>query len=253
MQDFLKQIIKEGGEMAMEYFKKGVSHSTKSHLGDLLTEADLAVNDFLLEKIREKYPDHKITSEERDVVNPDASEYEWVIDPIDGTRNFAMGMPIWGTLIAIMKDGEPYLAAVYNPTVDELYFAEKGKGSYLNDKQIFVNKTDSLDHAMGFCIRDSRGREYDEKFVTALKNLIDGNAWMHNFGTMVALCNLAQGGLDFFFTNSGQEYDYLAPVLICSEAGATVTDTDGNPWKRDRIDVVVANPNLYPKVMELFK
>lgn len=94
MDTFLKDIIKEAGQIAKGYFDKGVSHEEKSHVADLLTEADLAVSDFLVKKIHETYPDHHIKSEELgEEINPGA-EYEWVIDPIDGTRNFAMGVPV---------------------------------------------------------------------------------------------------------------------------------------------------------------
>lgn len=253
MQDFLKRTIREAGAIAKKYFDEGVKHSTKVHIGDLLTAGDIAVSDFLVGQISKKFPDHQIHSEEmKEDINPGA-EYEWVIDPIDGTRNFAMGVPMWCQLVAVLKGGEPHLAAIYNPIVDELFFAEKGKGAELNGEKITVNGVDSLDHSFGAMIRsyDTMHEERYKKFLCAITN--DTTVWMHNYGTMLAAAFVASGGADFFVTNAGWDHDYLAPALLCEEAGAKVTDSDGNPWKRGRRDIVIANTALYPKIMALLR
>jgi len=257
MQDFLKTIIEEAGVIAKEYFDKGVSHKEKSHAADLVTEADIAVSDFIVKKIQEKYPDHHIKSEELgEEINPGV-EYEWVIDPIDGTRNFAMGVPMWCNIISVLKNGEKHLGAVYNPIADHLFFAEKGKGAFLNGKQIHVNNKDTLNYAFGVFTRAYEGGIYGDYFeryrVAGARLVLETTAWMHNFGCMLSAVYLASGGADFMMGNAGMDWDYLAPFLICEEAGAVVTDSDGNPWKRGRQDFVVANPDLHPKLLELFK
>jgi len=253
MQDFLKKTIKEAGSIAKEYFRQGVSHRMKTNLGDLVTDADIAVSNFLIDRIHTEYPDHHIhTEEEGDDINPGA-QYEWVIDPIDGTRNFAMGISFWCVMVAILKDGELYMSAIYNPLVGELFFAAKGQGAYMNDKRIFVNKVDSLDHGFGIAGRCD-GTDFDEEFKKVLVKLNkDTNAWVHGFGTMLAVCHLASGGIDFFMVNFGFDHDYLPVALICREAGALVTNSEGGEWTRYRRDIVIANPNLHSKVLELFK
>lgn len=253
MQDFLKLTIKEAGGIAKEFFHQGVSHRAKSTLGDLVTDADIAVSNFIIEKIHERYPDHAIhTEEEGDDINPGA-QYEWVIDPIDGTRNFAMGISFWCVMVAVLKDSELYISAIYNPLADELFFAEADKGAYLNDERIFVNKVDSLDHGFGIAIR-VKGSDKEQEFREVLAKLnLETSAWLHGFGTMLATCHLANGGVDFFVSNCGFDHDHLAPALICSEAGALITDSDGNKWTRYRRDIIIANPNLHPKLLELFK
>lgn len=253
MDEFLKCIIREAGGIAKEYFDKGVEHSTKRHIGDLLTAADIAVSDFLVGAINKKFPDHQIHSEEmKDDINPGA-EYEWVIDPIDGTRNFAMGVPMWCQLVAVLKNGEPYLNAVYNPIVNELFFAEKGKGAELNGEKISVNGVASLDHAFGVLIRHYE-TTHTERYKQFVKRVTDDTTvWVHNYGTMLAAAFVAAGGVDFFVTNTGQDHDYLPVVLLCEEAGAVVTDSDGNPWKRGRHDIVIANPALHPKLLALLR
>lgn len=253
MQEFLKNTIKEAGDIAKEYFLKGVTHKIKANIGDLVTDADIAVSNFLIEKIHDKYPDHHIhTEEEGDDINSGA-QYEWVIDPIDGTRNFAMGVSFWCVMIAVLKDGEVCLSAIYNPLAQELFFAEKGRGAYMNDEKISVNKVDSLDYGFGVAARTTNtDKEEEYKKVLARLNT-DTDVWIHGFGTMLAVCHLANGGIDFMISNCGFDHDYLPCYLICREAGALVTDSEGNDWTRYRRDVVIANPNLHPKILELFK
>ncbi|OGH58808.1 MAG: hypothetical protein A2725_03600 [Candidatus Magasanikbacteria bacterium RIFCSPHIGHO2_01_FULL_33_34] len=253
MQDFLKETIREAGGIAKEYFYQGVVHRMKTSLGDLVTDADIAVSNFLIEKIHEKYPDHQIhTEEEGDDINPGA-QYEWVLDPIDGTRNFAMGISFWCIMVAVLKDGELYMSAIYNPLADELFFAEANKGAFMNDKKIKVNDVDVLDHGNGVLMRGiNTDREEEYKNMLA-KVSVGSNMWMLNFGTMLSLCHLAMGGMEYFAVNVGFDHDYLPGVLIAKEAGAVVTDSQGEPWTRYKRDIVVSNSNLHSKLLELFK
>jgi len=108
MQQFLKTTIKQAGQLAKQYYQKGIKVSIKSEPSDVVTDADIAVENFLIKKIREKYPDHGIIAEESEEVNPDA-EYLWVIDPIDGTRNFSRHIAVWCTMVGITKNGKPYI------------------------------------------------------------------------------------------------------------------------------------------------
>lgn len=254
MQDFIRSTIKEAGEMAKEYFYHGVSRKAKANLGDLVTEADVAVSNFLIDKIHKQYPTHHIHTEEAsDDINPGA-QYEWVIDPIDGTRNFATGIPFWCNMISVLKDGEVFLAAIYNPIANELFFAEKGKGSFCNEKQMRVNNVESLDYSFGHVFRGDYDVNTDMLFRKALSNIINNTSvWTHNFGNMLGACYIAKGSIDFYVNNTGQDHDYLPVSLICKEAGAIVTDSSGNEWKRDRRDIIISNPKLHSKVLKLFK
>lgn len=255
MDEFLKQMIVEAGAIAKGYFKKGVHFETKKHLADLVTEADIAVNDFCIQKIGEAFPDHAIYSEERKEIINDGAEFLWMMDPIDGTRNFAIGVPMWCVMIAVFQNDELYLAAIYNPLVDELFFAEAGKGATLNGLPIHVNDVDSLHHAYALAVRGYPYKTHYPEFVKMMQRLAGSEeiSWMHNFGTMLGGCYVASGGADFFVNNAGYDHDYAAITLIAREAGAVVTDIDGNPWKRGREDIVIANPKLHPKLLELFR
>lgn len=260
MQNFLRETIREAGAIAKEYFARGVSYAEKSNASDLVTEADTAVSDFLIRKIHEAYPDHRIHSEElKEDVNGDSdAEYEWLIDPIDGTRNFALAISVWCNIIAVYKKGELFLGGIYNPIADELFFAEAGKGAFLNGKPIRVNGKADFHYSCGaFSSAKEAGAVYGTH-IDRFKHFADRLnhetvTWIHSFGTMLGGCYVANGGMDFFVQNAGLDHDYAAAVLLAREAGGVVTDSDGNPWQRGRQDIVVANPNLHPKVMELFK
>lgn len=262
MLDFLKRTIREAGDIAKKYYVEGVSYTQKSHPSDVLTIADTTVSNFLIEKIKEKYPEHGIISEEeREDHNPDA-EYVWVIDPIDGTRNFANHIPLWCNMIGITKNSVPYMGAVYDPIHNELFFAEQGRGAFVNDKQIHVSDYPEVSHCFIVYSSGVEGGEYEGDYSSThfqdykrfFNNLLgDDGHWIQNHGNMVPACYLAAGRIDALVFNSGLYHDYLASYVIATEAGAKWTNSKGEEWKRGQMDIVVANPILHPKLLQLFK
>ena len=263
MQEFLKQIIKEAGYIAKGFYERDVKDldaHTKGDPTDIVTIADKAVSEFLVAKIQEKFPEHGIISEELDYeINPGA-EYTWVMDPIDGTRNFANHIGVWCTMIGITKNGEPQIGAIYDALNDELFFAEKGKGAQLNDHPINVSATDDIRHfKICFGAGQIRGNSvYDvpykimERLVGFYNNLMkDDGHWISNYSTCLTLGHIAAGRIDAYVLCGGVYHDYLAGFVIASEAGAKFTDIDGNVWKRGRRDIVVANPKLHKKISDL--
>ncbi|NQV12747.1 MAG: inositol monophosphatase [Parcubacteria group bacterium] len=254
MKDFLEQTIREAGEIASDYFAKGVNiAATKLDPDDVVSEADKALSKFFTEKIREKYPEHGIQDEEQeDVINPEA-EYRWVVDPLDGSRNFAAGIPFWCHLVALRQGEETILGGIYNPISDSFFLAEKGKGAYLNDSKIQVSEQKEIDYGFGICTRTHR-RGRVNLYIKVLSHFASNTkARLGNYSTMLGSCYVATGGVDFIVTNGGVDHDYFAPVLLCQEAGAKVTDSDGNPWQAGRSDLVMANPTLHDKIMEQIK
>lgn len=256
MEAFLKDIIKRAGGIALGYFEGEFEIRAKSHHLDVVTDADVAISEFLVREINERYPDHHILSEElADEVNPGA-QYEWVIDPIDGTAMFSRGIPLWAVMIAILKDAEVIMSAVYFPVSDQLYFAEKGKGAFLNEKKIQTSRKDSLDFSHAILHRSLSGSVYGDYFeryrVACAKMVLETDVGIANFGCAASGCYLASGAFDFMCSNGGLDWDRLPVYLICKEAGALFTDSDGNEWKRGRQDIVVANPYIHEKVMKLF-
>ncbi|NQU99762.1 MAG: inositol monophosphatase [Parcubacteria group bacterium] len=254
MKNFLEQTIREAGEIAKEYFNKGVGiTATKADPDDVVTEADKKLSKFFTERLHAKYPDYGIQDEEqKEVINPEA-EYRWVTDPIDGTRNFAAGIPFWCHLVALRKGSETIMGAAYNPISSSYFFAEKDKGAFLNGNKIEVSKQKKIDYAFGISVGNFR-RSHKELFKNIQYDLsINTQARLANYGTMLVVCHLASGGVDFIVTNGGVDHDYFFPVLLCQEAGAKVTDSDNKPWQSGHSDLVIANPILHEKLMKIVK
>lgn len=257
MEKFLQTIIKEAGKIAREYFFRGVAYTTKSTPSDFLTEADVAVSSFLVEKINREYPTHHIKSEElSDDINVGA-EYEWVIDPIDGTKNFAFGIPFWGVMVAVLQNGQTIMSAVYHPIPDELFFARRDGGAFVNGTKIMMSPKDSLDRAYGLFHRGAPNGpygDYFERFREAQVRLsLETNASAAAFGCSAALTYLAKGAFQFAAGNTGLDWDYLPTFLICQEAGAIITDSDGNPWQRGRQDFLMGNRDTHTQLLKMFQ
>lgn len=257
MKDFLQKTIRDAGDIAKEYFFRGVISEQKSSPRDLITEADRSVSAYIVDEIHKKYSTHHIKSEELSEDINSGALFEWIIDPIDGTYNFAKGIPLWGVIIALLRNGEPLYGAVYFPISNQLYFAEKGKGACVNDERIFVSNISELPYAKGNIYRspsqDGPYGSHIERYKRAGALLInDTDVIFLNFGAASAISFVASGAVAFAIGNGGLDWDYIAPFLICEEAGAVVSDSDGNPWKRGRQDYIIANADLHPKLLTFF-
>lgn len=259
MLNYAKQITKEAGKLALGYYKDGVAFKVKSEPSDLVTEADTAVNDFLVKKIKKKFPKHGIISEElEEPINPHA-EYVWVLDPIDGTGNFAAHIPMWCVMVGIEKKGKPFIGVVYDPIQDELYYAEAGKGAFLNGKKIHVNNKEKVDFSfLSVCPgRYMPGNPYSSeeypRYAKFLQNLMgDKGFWFTYYRCNISFCHLAKGSIDGVIMNGCLYHDYLAPYVIATEAGAKFTDSYGKKWTKEKKDSVIANPKMHKNLLRLF-
>ena len=252
MKEFIEKISREAGKLALGFYTQNFTVSNKTDRLDLLTSADVAVSEFLVDAIHVKFPDHHIHSEEMAVdINPGA-EYEWVIDPIDGTWNFANHIPIWGSLIALEYKGETKYAGMYFPIDDFFFWAEKDQGAFCNGNPIKVSSHVELQAAVG---TNSTSSQYARAEAISLlwKKLYDRKARIRNHGCMYGTALVANGRMDFFITNIGKDHDYLAPALLVREAGGIVSNTLGQEWKRGMEDFMIANPAIHKQLMELLK
>ena len=259
MLEFAKKLAKRGGKLALRYYKDGFSCKIKSNPSDLVTEADVAVSDFIVEEIKKKFPDHGIITEETDGIYNDGAEYTWVIDPIDGTRNFANHIPIWCTMIGITKNDQPYIGVIYDPLHDELFYAKSGEGAFCNGKKINVNDKENLDYS--FMVFTSGKSDHQSLYSTpefidykrCLNNLIgEKGRWLHQYGCMIDMCYLSAGRLDVVAKNGMLYHDILAPYVIAKESGAKVTDCFGKDWEKGKKNLVVANQKLHEQIIKLF-
>ncbi len=250
MKEFIEKISREAGKLALGFYTQNFTVSNKTDRLDLLTSADVAVSEFLVSAIHKEYPSHHIHSEEMEVdINPGA-DYEWVIDPIDGTWNFANHIPIWGSLIAVINKGETTYAGIYFPIDDFFYWAEKDAGAFCNGNPIRVSAHAELKTAVGSASASSKFNR-GEAISLLWKKLYDHKARIRNHGCMYGTALVANGVMDFFITNSGKDHDYLVPALLVREAGGIVTDTLGNEWQRGMEDIVIASPKIHQELMKL--
>ncbi|MBE6405910.1 MAG: inositol monophosphatase [Lentisphaerae bacterium] len=254
MKDFICSLAKKAGTLAMEYFDgiRPNEVSSKTTTSDLVSTADRMVEKLIIETIREKFPDHGFFGEETGTANSDA-EYRWVIDPIDGTQSFVKRHVYFSISIAFQKNNETIAGAVYAPALNQLFYAEKGKGAYMNDAPIHVSSCGELENAActtGFgYLRTKVKHEGIALFSELVPNLRDikrcGSAALD-------LCNVAYGIYDGYWEFDLKLYDVAAGVLIAQEAGAKVCDYRGGTGYPAQ-GIVAANPVLLPQLLEYTK
>ena len=254
MEQFIQDLIKEAGGVVLEMFGKiGVKY-TKADSTDVVTEADLASNKIIVDSILAKYPEHGIVSEEipeEEWRKETHKEYVWIIDPLDGTRNFSCHVPLFGLIIALVHNGDVELAAVYLPVTDELYFAKKEGGAFLNGVPIHCAAQDTLKETFGAVWGDLVvGESY-----RIMQELIDRGRleryWFGGLACMAAsLSYVAAGRRDWYVGPAGMGvWDVAAPFLILQESGCRVSDLSGGPFKIwESKHIIAANSALHEEL-----
>jgi len=223
MKETLLRAVKEAGALIKQHFNGVFEISHKEGINNLVTEVDQACERLISSIIREQYPDHGFVGEEYGEFGMEAA-YKWIIDPIDGTVNFAHGVPLCCVSIGVMEGDTMILGAVYNPLMDELFFAEKGKGASLNGKPIHVSEKRHLERAFlvtGFPYHFPTGKNPFSIF----ERLVTSGIPVRRLGSAALdLCWVACGRFDGFWEYNLNAWDVAAGYLIVEEAGGTVTD-----------------------------
>jgi len=237
-EDILRKAANAAGILVLEKFQTRFSIDHKDGINNLVTEVDKASELLIRNIIREAFPDHGIIGEEFEQ-QESRGKYNWIIDPIDGTTNFAHGIPICAISIGLMADGEVILGGVYNPMMNEFFFAEKGKGAFLNDQPIKVS--DNADFQKAFLVTGFPYHlpENDKDITQTFRKLVTMGLPVRRFGAAaIDLCWVACGRLDGFWEWNLQPWDIAAGYLILSEAGGKVTDFQGNAgtvWHKETL------------------
>ena len=241
-----KRACIEAGEVALEYFQKEFEIKHKGKI-DLVTTADFACEKKIKEVISSEFPEHAFLGEEEGASGD--SEYLWVIDPIDGTTNFSHGLDHFCHSIALVKEKELICGAVYSPIFKKMFFAEKNKGAFLNDKKISVSKTSKLIDSIlvtGFPYDDD---ELGEKTLKSIDSFRGNCQGLRRFGAAALdFCLVAQGVCDGFFEYTLQPWDVAAGILIVNEAGGKVTKIDGSEADIYSDNFLVSNSLLHPSI-----
>lgn len=249
MIDDIIQISKEAGEVIRNNFGSKHSIEYKTNELNLVTETDKASEKLITEFVRKKYPTHGILAEEGSEFNKSA-EYLWVIDPLDGTTNFAHGLPIFSVSIGLQKNGETIAGVVYDVMRDVLYSAEKGSGSFENGNKIDVSKNKDLNLSIlvtGFPynIKENPDKAF-ERFIAFLKQ---ARAIRRLGSAAIDFCYVANGVFDGFWEVSLHPWDLCAGKLIVEEAGGLVTDFDGNKMDIDSKQILATNGLVHQKMI----
>lgn len=241
------QAVKEAGSTIMAHFQgeKRVQYKGRT---DIVTDVDLLAEKGMMTLLQREYPSFGIITEESEDI-PGDSPYTWIIDPIDGTRNYACGIPHFSVAIALAQGDEVLLGIVYDPLREELFRAEKGGGAYLNDSPIAVSRRTSLQASLiGFDMGydAERGREVLE-VASALWPGVQSVRVMGS--ATLGLAYAACGRLDLYLHLSLSPWDLAAGILLVNEAGGVITEVDGKPVSIRSKGVIATNEAIHEEFM----
>jgi myo-inositol-1(or 4)-monophosphatase len=255
MKDFMA-VARNAAQMAGKLLKENI-HGTREikHKGeiDLVTEMDTRSERVVVEMLRTAFLDHNIIAEEETNIR-NGSDFTWIIDPLDGTTNYAHGYPCFSVSIALEQNGEIVLGVVYDPMRNEMFSARKGEGADLNGRPIRVSDVDRLINSLlatGFPYdRKANGKnniEYFENMLMASQEVRrDGSAALD-------LCSVACGRFDGFWELKLKSWDVAAGSLIVGEAGGMVSDLSGSKFNIHDGDILTSNGNIHDQMLDILR
>lgn len=216
------------GAIIRSYFNGAFRIDSKDSINNLVTEVDKHSEDAIISIIKRDFPGHTIISEEvGELIQK--SDYQWIIDPIDGTVNFAHGIPICCVSIGLRYDGKMILGVVYNPMMNEFFFAERGKGAFLNDEPIHVSKKQEFKKACLVTGFPYKWPDTEEHPIKVFERIILQGVPVRRLGSAaIDLCWVACGRFDGFWEYNLNSWDVAAGYLIVREAGGRISNFDGS-------------------------
>lgn len=239
-----------GAEQLRYFSERKFSISNKEGVNNLVTEADHAAEKAIIETIRKDFPEHFILSEESGEM-ASSSEYKWIIDPLDGTVNFAHGIPICAVSIGIEKDGEMIMGCVYAPFINELYYAAKGEGASLNNRKITVSgETDVLKSCLVTGFPYTYPKLHRGPLEIFSKLVMQGVPVRRLGSAAIDLCWVAAGRFDGFWEFNLSPWDTAAGEIIVKEAGGTITDFENKPFSCYQKQVLATNGHIHNSLLK---
>ena len=224
----------------------------KSH-NDFVTEVDKAAEDVIIATLLEAYPGHGILAEESGRAHgAKDSDFVWIIDPLDGTTNFIHGLPVYAVSIALAFRGQVQQAVVYDPSRNDLFYASRGKGAYLNDRRIRVSKrTRMLEALIGTGFPFRKGDNF-QRYMKMFEDVMVQCAGLRRPGAAsLDLCYVAAGYYDGFFETGLSPWDIAAGSLIVTEAGGLVGNFTGEPDFMNQREILAGAPKIYGQLVPL--
>lgn len=246
---FLYDAAEGAGKILLKHFGK-IKNIEKKIGAGIVTEADKNAESHILSKIFRNFKDSSIITEESGEFKGDPG-LMWIIDPLDGTSNYAHGFPWFSVSIGLYKNGKPHSGVVYHPILKEMFYAEKGKGAFLNDKRIHVSKEKSLEDALvgtGFYYSKAKALQEEMKIFSQLNEKCLG---VRRPGSAALdLAQVASGRYDAFWEKGLSPWDVAAGFLLVEEAGGKITGYEGQRVSIFDKQVVASNGRLHDKMVD---
>ena len=251
--EFAISTARAAGQLLRQRYRQHHSVHLKSSDIDVVTDADIASERLIVDALRRRFPDHRIFSEEGlgDIHGLLAdSTPVWLVDPLDGTVNYAHGYPLWGVSLALSQGGKILLAVTFDPLRDEIFAALQGKGAWCNGERLQVSDVAQMHQALvatGFAYKRATLEDNNLAEFSAVMPRVQG---VRRAGSAVLdLAHLADGRLDGYWEMHLQPWDWAAGWLLVEEAGGEVTDLRGEPWTLASGDVVASNGLLHAELL----
>ena len=245
------EIAREGGALLMEYFAQTVAIEYKGD-ADLVTIADRKSEKLLVERLHDAWPHHDILGEEGTLTRS-GSEYRWYVDPLDGTTNFAHGYPVFCISMGLEHRGELIAGVIYDPTRNEMFAAERGKGATLNGKPMHVSKTPKLVESILGTGFPSHKRHKNPNIQFYHQLTLRSHGVRRAGSAALDLASVASGRFDGFWEFNLNPWDTAAGIVLVREAGGLVTDFSGGPFNISSREVLASNGRIHEELLKNFQ
>jgi len=249
---FIQQIVRKAAASIKKNYGVITTGEQKTSQHDIVTAADFASEKIIISAIRKKFPYHNIISEESGVLKG-KSRFTWVIDPLDGTANFAREIPLFGVIVGLVEGETITHAAIMDPIHDQMFYARKGAGAYCNGKRIYVSQEHHLEEMVAM-ISNVRLRSSLEQFAHWRSLFALYTTYYKSYGSAAqAMMALASGKIDAYIIGGAYPWDIAAGGLLVQEAGGKITALDGRRWnwRENNQHVLAANPKLHHRILDL--
>lgn len=252
LEAFITDLARGAGRIIGDRFGACGACRAKTDRGDIVTEVDEESERYLIQRISAEFPDDHILAEETGSTGGDG-ERTWIIDPIDGTRNYATGIPFFCVSIGVARGGVVEAGAIYDPIHDEMFFACKGNGAFLNGEPIRVSADTSIEDAI-VAVSWVRRKVDGSRYVRLMDELSRETSYFRRLGSAaLKLAYVACGRFSGFVQGGLNPWDVAASIVIIQEADGVVTDLQGQPIdiRNRNVEIVAANPRTHATLIEL--
>ena len=249
--EFVEDVARGAGAIVRDKRFTFTKFRSKDGGADLVTEVDEESEAYILGRIKEQFPEDSILSEESGASGEFEGKRVWIVDPIDGTRNFAIGIPFFCISIAAVRDGKPEVGALYDPIHDEFFFAQRGQGAFLNGEPIRVAQQETLSDAV-VSVSWVKRKCNREQFLRYIDIISKETSYFRRFGSAaLVMCYVACGRVHAYMQGGLNPWDVAAATLVIEEAGGRVTDFKGIDldMRNERIEVLTSNPKLHSQLL----